>query len=176
MRFKLLALAAPLLVLAACEMKIGKDEDKGGNGASVSVGEDGNVQVSAADGAKGVSIDVPGFSAKVNVPGLQLGSDNMDIDGIKLYPGTKMSAVNVNGSDDRGTVDMRFTSPGAPKALADYYSNAARENDFTEIASRADGDKMLVTAKKPDGDLMTIAITPAGSGSSGQIRITDTKK
>jgi hypothetical protein len=71
---------------------------------------------------------------------------------------------------------MRFTTPGSPKTLADYYSNAARENGFTEVASRTDGDKMLVTAKKPDGDLMTIALAPAGGGSTGQIKITDAKK
>jgi len=177
MRSNMLWLAVPMLLLGACEMKIGKDDDKAAKGAAVSVGEDGNVQVvAAADGAKGVSIDVPGFSAKVNIPGLEMGSDNMDIDGMKLYPGTRLAAVNVNGTDDRGVVDMKFTSPGSPAAIAEYYVGAARENDFTDVASRKDGDKMLVTATKSDGDVVTIALAPAGAGSAGQIRITDARK
>ena len=180
MRQRLLLPTMTLLIvpvlLAGCEMKIGKDDAKDGNRASVSVGEDGNVQISAADGAKGVSIDVPGFSAKVNVPGLELGGDNMDIDGMKLYPGTKLSTVNVNGGDESGVVDMKFASPGSPAAIADYYVNAAKENDFTDVASRKDGANMVVTAKKPDGDLVTIALAPAGTGSNGQIKITDHKK
>ena len=139
--------AIPAVLLAGCQMKIGKDEQEG-NSASVSVGDDGNVQVSAADGARGVSISVPGFSAKVNVPGLELGGDDMDIDGMKLYPGTKLANVNVNGGDHSGTVDMKFNAPGAPTAIADYYVNAAREKAFTEVASRKDGDRMIVTGEE----------------------------
>ncbi len=176
MQSKTILLAAPMLLLAACHMKVG-DDTKDGNSASVSVGEDGNVQVKAADGAQGVSVSVPGFSAKVNIPGLDLNSDShTDIDGMKLYPGTKIIAVNVNAHDDAGTVDMRFTSPGAPGAIADYYASAARAEDFTDVAVKKDGDKALFTAKKPDGDLVSIALAPDTAGSAGQIKITDSKK
>ena len=88
MRKAMMVMMLPLALLAACEMKIGKDDgakDGGAtDGATLKVGEDGNVAIAATDGADGVSVSLPGFDAKMDIPGIELGGDNMDIDGMTL--------------------------------------------------------------------------------------------
>jgi hypothetical protein len=169
-------LALPLVALGGCHMKIGKDDDKA-NVSSVTVGEDGNVAIASADDSKGVSISVPGFQAKVDIPGLKIGDGNMDIDGMKLYPGTKLDAINVNGTDhgQKGVV-MRFTSAAAPAALADYYADAAAANNFTAVQSSKTAAGATVTAIKPDGDHIKIAMAPAATGAGSQGSITVEEK
>jgi hypothetical protein len=173
MRARVLIIAVPL-VLAACQVKVGKDETD--NGASVSVGADGNVSVRSAEGDKGLAISVPGFEAKMNIPGLQMGGENMDIDGMKLYPGTKLDAINVNGHDKEGGVDMRFTSAAAPAALARYYADSARAHDFANVKVTTDGAASTLTADKPDDDKLTITMAPdPKGGTTGHIMVVDAK-
>jgi hypothetical protein len=163
MRAKMIPLLMVPLLLSACEVKVGKnDKDKA----------DGNVSVAAND-EHGVSISAPGFNAKVDIPGIEIGGDDMDIDGMKLFPGSKVGNVNVVGKDGPGDrVTMGFTAPGAPAAVASYYANAARENGFTDVKVAG----TTVSAVKDDGDAVTIAIVPAPGGSSGDIRIVDNKE
>ena len=173
MRKAILVMTVPLVLLTACEMKVGKDAgDK--DSASLKVGEDGNVAITAKDGDDGVSVSLPSFDAKVKVPGIELGGDNMDIDGMKLYPGSKLSGINVTDQKGEGNsrVEMRFTSPATPDKVAAYYANAARDEDFSNInVANADG-RATLTAKKSDGDDLTITMEPAAGGTTrGQILI-----
>lgn len=171
MRSALLAMTLPLVLLAGCKMKVG--DDGGKDDASVSIGSDGNVAASAAQG--GVSVSVPGFEAKVNIPNVELGGADMDIDGMKLYPGTKLSGINVTDRDgpNNGVVDMRFTSPGSPDKIAAYYAQAARAEGFTDIKVGNEAGTATMTGLKSDGDLVTISATPAAGGSAGRILIKD---
>ena len=160
MRAKLILIALPALALAGCEVKVG---DKAKD-------ENGNVSVSAESG---VSIDAPGFKAKVNIPGIDIGSEHMDIDGMKLFPGSKVANVNVVGKDGPGdNVTMGYTAPGAPAAVASYYENAAKEAGFTGVSLNG----TTVNATKDDGDKVTITADPDGANTSGQILIVDTKE
>lgn len=174
MRKTILLMTLPLM-LAACDIKIGKDDD--GNSTAVAVGADGNVSITSPGDSQGVSVSVPGFNAKVNIPGLDLGSDDMDIDGVKLYPGTKLQAVNVDGHEGAGGgVTMRFTSEAAPAVLAQYYADSAREQKFTDVSVDNSNSKAVLTATKPDGDRMTIDMAPGTKGgTAGQISVIDSK-
>jgi len=180
MRNAMLLLALPpLLLLGACEVKVG-DKDKtaaaGTDGASVSIDAGGNVAIAAKDGADGMSISVPGFEGKMKIPGLELGGDNMDIDGMKLYPGTKLSGINVTdrSTEGNGVVHMRFTSPAAPDKVSAYYADAARNADFTNIVVNKANGAVKLTANKTDGDALTITMNPAQGGSAGDIMVRDT--
>ena len=173
MRKAVIGLIAPLILLAACELKVGKD-DGGKDAASLKVGEDGNVAITAEDGADGVSVSVPGFDAKVRVPGIEIGGDNMDIDGMKLYPGSEVKGINVTDQKGPGNsrVEMRFTSPAAPDKVAAYYAAAAPGEDFTDVKVANKDGGATFTAKKSDGDDVTIVMNPATGGTtSGQILI-----
>ncbi len=167
----ILGLAVPLLLLAACEMKVGGGDDDANDMASVKVGEDGNVAITANDGADGVSVSVPGFDAKVKVPGIDLGSDNMDIGGMKLFPGSKVAGINVTDQKgpDNSLVEMRFTSPAAPDKVAAYYAAAARDEDYSDIKVSNSGGKAVMTGTESDGDKVMITMEPAAGGTAGVI-------
>nr|WP_047168937.1 hypothetical protein [Sphingomonas sp. Y57] len=177
MRKAVLGLSVPLLLLGACEMKVGKDEGAK-DGASVEISADGNVAIAAKDGVEGVSVSVPGFEGKLKIPGMELGGDHMDIDGMKLYPGSKLSGINVtdqNGeAEGDGIVEMRFTSPADPAKVAAYYAAAAPRADFRDVTVKQAGAGSVMTATKGDGDHLTITINPAPGGSAGTILIRGT--
>ena len=157
----------PLLILAACHGKV----DIGDTDANDS---DGNVHIAMGDAAGGngsVSVDVPGFKANVSLPAINLGN-HVDLDGIKLAPGTKVSGMNVdakdNGGDgDSGTVQMHFTSPQPPGAVLDHYAKSAVDAGYGAIARTGTS----LSAKK-DEKSFTVEISPDGSGSRGTIMMT----
>ena len=177
LRGLMLGLAVPLLLLAACEMKVGKD-DRDKDMASVKVGADGNVAITADEGADGVSLSVPGFEGKMKIPGMELSGDDMDIDGIKLYPGSKLSGINITDQKGpgNGLVDMGFTSPATPDKVAAHFAAGARARDFTDIKVTNAGGKTTLTAKNPDGDDFAITMQPVELGTSGRILIRDMSK
>lgn len=166
---------AGALLLGGCELKVKDDGKPGGeDGASVSIGADGNVAISGEDG---LSIETPGFAGKIAIKGMKLGSEHMDIDGMKLYPGTELAAIDVTDRKgaDNGRVDMRFTSPDAPDRIAAYYAAAARDAGFSDVAVKNSGGTATFSAIKNDGDRVTIDIAPAAKGSAGHIRVADGK-
>ena len=174
MRKAILGLVVPLALLAGCEMKVVTDETNASDTASLKVGEDGNVSITANDGAKGVSVSVPGFEGKMKIPGLDLGGDHIDIDGMKLYPGSQVKGINVTDRKGPGhsLVEIGYTSPAGPETVSAYYADAARERDFTDIKLATKDGVETFTARKPDGDEVTITMTPAaGKTTAGRITI-----
>ncbi len=173
MRRNMLGWMVPLVLLAGCEMKVG-EKDGGNEMASLSVGEDGNVAITASDGADGVAVSLPGFEGKMKIPGLQLGGDNMDIDGMKLYPGSEVKGINVTDQKGAGNslVEMRFVSPATPDKVAAHHAEAARSENFSNINVTSKDGVATFTAKKSDGDDVTITMNPAPGGTTaGQILI-----
>lgn len=175
MRKAMLGLAVPVVLLAACRAKVGK-EYAGNDSASSSIGEGGNVAVHASDRAQGVSVSLSGIEAKVKLPGAQLGGGEMDIGGMELYPGSELHGVDVTdrkGSGD-GVINMRFTSSDAPDKLAAYYAAAARDKHFTAIHLTNIGGKATLAAKTTDGDELTIGMESGPGGTTtGRIVIKD---
>lgn len=168
-------LLLPLIALAACqfEAKVDPKQDADVNEAAVDIRltGDGN----AAVGDDRVSIDAPGFKASLKVPGLEMGGDAMDIDGLKLYPGSTVTGVDVQGDrpDGKGgQVRMGLRSGDAPDRVMAYYRRAAAEAGYTVAPpTRADGETVLAATKGPDKDIR-IALRPEGAGSVGSILIT----
>ena len=121
MRFAFLI--PPMMLLAACGQSEKKDQPE----VSINAGDDqGGVHISAGKdggrvriGGEGVDIDmkIPDF-VDLDVEG------DFDIDGVKLYPGSKVGSVDVNagetGGKDKARVEMGFTSPAAPAKAADH--------------------------------------------------------
>ena len=98
-----LALLLPIALLAACDRKGEKTtvEISAGNGSTT---------ISAAPGKDSrLKIDAPGVKADINLPFMTMISDKMEIDGVKLYPGSTIAGVNINADDsDGGHKDGRF--------------------------------------------------------------------
>ncbi|WP_340314238.1 hypothetical protein [Rhizorhabdus argentea] len=164
----LTVLAVPMLLLAGCEPKVGKDAE-----GSTRSDTKGDVAISQPDAAQGVSIAIPGLDGRMKIPGLSLSGDDMDIDGIKPYPGTKLNSLNVTARESAGggVVEMRFTSPAAPDVVAAYYVKAARASGFTGVGVASAGGKATLTATKPGGDAVTIEMAPGGRGTAGRILV-----
>jgi len=162
--------ALPLLLLAACEVKVNDDTKSdanasAGDSAAISIDAGGNVAMGSGDQPTSLSL---------SIPGIELGGEDMNIDGMKLYPGSKMTGVNVTDKDGgNGRVEIRFVSPAAPDVVARYYADAAGQADFTGVKLAKSGAASTVTAVNGEGDPMTITLQPASKGTQGSIVMTD---
>jgi hypothetical protein len=166
----LLAIAA--LPLAACEGNV-KDGETGTSVTIDAKGNSGEDVAITADGDTGrVAVKVPGFEGKMNLPKFMLDNSNFDLDGVKLYPGSKVGSVNVNadsGAGDAAKVAITFTSPADPAKVADYLQKAFAEK---KIAVTSNGTALSGTTT--DGNAFSIALEPGAGGTAGRINI-DTK-
>ena len=103
-RQSLLLIATATLGLSACQSKHDKDD----LGTTITVDakdKDGKTVQVKADGETGrVAINVPGFDANVKLPKMMLNHSNFDIDGVKLYPGSKVDSVNVNADNQDASI------------------------------------------------------------------------
>jgi len=166
MRNSLILCSLPLLALAACHAKVDVGDADGNDSES-------NVHIAMGDGADGnVSVSAPGFNASVSLPNINL-SGHVDLDGIKLAPGTKLGGMNVDahdnggGGEDSGTVRMSFTNSNPPATVIDHYARSAADAGYGSIVRSATS----LTAKKNDKDF-AVQIAPEGAGSRGTITIT----
>ncbi len=165
---KLLSLiAAPALLLAGCS-------DTAPEGGEGSKGDSGAVSITAdGDGSK-ISITGDGVNINADLPGidgLPMGSD-FDIDGVKLYPGAKITSVNIDGDSSKpegkqGSVRFGLTAPAAPSTVLDWYAKAFAAKG---ISAAVDGNRLNGETK--DGDTFAIELAPDGAGSKGEVRIT----
>ena len=168
---RLAFLIPPMLLLAACgqkdekktETEISINADGEGGGVQIKAGQDGGkLKIGGKDGTA-INIDIPDF-VDLDVQG------DFDIDGVKLYPGSTVTKVDVNASDrggaDKATVNLGFTSPAAPAKAADWM---AAEFAKKGIKVTRDGDTLAGTDE--DGDDFTIRFGPDGATSKGEVRI-----
>lgn len=127
----------------------------------------------------GLNIDSDKFKANIEIPGLTFGGDHLDMDGMKLYPGSKVTGVRVHAVDrpanNTGEVAMTFASPAAPAVVARHMADQARQAGFT-VASASD---TLVSGSKVDGDKnnrFSVTLNPNSDGTVGVMTLTDIKK
>ena len=169
MRFAFLI--PPMMLLAACgqggdkkdqpEVSINAGDAQGG--VHISAGKDGSRIKIGGEGA-GIDMKLPDF-ANLDIEG------DFDIDGVKLYPGSKVTTVNVDanardGKDD-AKVELGFTSPAAPAKAADWMAGEfAKKNIQVQRA----GDTLRGTTK--DGDDFKIDFGPDGANAKGKVTIT----
>ncbi|OYY66447.1 hypothetical protein [Sphingomonas sp. 28-62-11] len=136
--------------------------------------EDGEGNVAAGvDGKSGeVSIKAPGFSGKFTLPKLTLGGGDIDLNGVKLYPGSTVTTMNINakagkeGEKDNDSVRIVFDSPATPEKVLDYYAENLGKAEFTLTRK---GDTLTGTddEKKP----FSLEVKPAANGhSTGTIK------
>ena len=166
-----LLLPLALAALAGCDAKLSTKHDDGSGNVAIRMG--GNE-------AGAVSIDTPVFKADVKLPGLNLGG-HMNLDGIKLYPGSQVSGVNVDAQDrageqdDEGIVRIAFTSADPPARLLDYYTGQARAAGYaTDAPKPAVGATMLHASKTEDDKpkQFDLVLSGQGTGTAGTITLT----
>ncbi len=166
----LLPLAGTALLLAGCSVRThddGKDST-----ASITIGNgDGGSDT------RSVSISAPGFSAKMDVPKLDLGSGSMQIEDMKMYPGTRIEGVQIvgepgGGKDGEGNVEMGFTAPAGVDEVIAWYRDQARKSGWT-ILPPAAGHQFEATKQASHGPArFALQIAANENGSSGRFTVT----
>jgi len=171
MRFAFLI--PPMMLLAACgqgeekkdkatEVSINAGDEHGG--VQITTGKDGNGRLKIGGDGVGIDMKIPDF-VDLDVEG------DFDIDGVKLYPGSNVTTVNVDASDkngqDKATVELGFTSPAAPAKAADWMAGEFAKKDI-KVARTGD----TLAGKTSDGDDFTISFAPDGANARGKVLIT----
>jgi hypothetical protein len=168
MRFALIAMIAAL-PLAACEGNV-KDGEAGTTVSIDAEGNSGDAVLVTADGNSGeVAVNVPGFEGKIDIPKFVLDNGDFDIDGVRLYPGSKITKVNVNAKSGDGNdakVDMAFTAPASPDKVTDYLKSA-----FAEKKMKVTVNGAALSGTTTDGSPFAIALQPGEGGTAGTIKI-----
>lgn len=157
-----LAIAALLaLPLAAC--------DRADQGTSLSINAADGSAGGAIDGRTGeMKVNLPGFSGQIKLPKLQLDAGDFDLNGVHLYPGSRIESMDIGGGHNRdGAVRIRFSSPAAPGVVQRWFEERLAKAGFTitrdgqGLAGRTDEDKpfrMTLGAQGPQGAQGTITL------------------
>jgi len=128
---------------------------------------DDNVTIHA-DESGHVTFNLPIAEGQVKIPTGMMHNGNIDIDGVKLMPGSSVTGFNVDAGHSGATVDLSFTAPASPDQVRSYYLGQFKKQGV-EVALAGDA----VTGKSKDGTPFTINVSPAGDGSKGRMEFHD---
>jgi hypothetical protein len=121
---------------------------------------------------KGVAITSPEFEGRLNIPGMTLAGDDIDLDGMKLPPGSKVTGIKVDAPEaGRDQVRIAFTSDTAAAAVAEHFRAQGRAAGYALVAAPAEA--LEVRGAKPDGESFALAVTPEGAGATATLLLLD---
>lgn len=165
MRRLILAIAFAPLALAACDKAAVRADDESIDASA------GNTVASLSANGSSMEISVPGIGASLKLPKMDIGS-HMDLDGMKLFPGTQIVNMDVRdddkGTDTGGHVKLDFQAGALPGDVADYYRTQAAEAGYTVDPA---GGASTIKARKGDGSQIEISLAPEGETTRGRILI-----
>jgi hypothetical protein len=159
-----------MALLGACEMKIGKDEER-----AAKADEQAADQPATGKAEEGrFSVKGPGFDMKINLP---RGVAETDGGNDLFYPGAEISGLHIEAAKPSSGVELRFTSADAPAKVAAWYRDPARANGFQIGSEKQEGEAVLITGtQKSDGDPFSVRLSPAGGGGTeGLLTLSDRK-
>ncbi|GEM_PF-2524278 len=143
-----------------------------GAGADNEGGEGGYaMRVEGGDGgAANVSIDLPAVKGRFTLPSLKIETGDIDVDGVRLYPGARVIAVDLSGEDGRseGAVRIRFDADATPAQVRDYFVAAFREKG---MAVDVAGNR--ITGRDRGGKPFAIILVAQEDGTRGLLRLGD---
>ncbi|HET7316062.1 MAG TPA: hypothetical protein VFI88_01395 [Sphingomicrobium sp.] len=128
---------------------------------------DGNVIIQADDSGH-IAFNLPIAEGKLKIPGAMMHNGDIDIDGVKLMPGSSVTGFSVFAGDKGATVNLGFSAPAKPDEVRSYYIERFHNNGMeAALAGEA------VTGKTKDGNPFTIHVGPGPNGSQGKIEFVD---
>jgi hypothetical protein len=146
-----------LLPLAAC--------GGSGTGTSFSINatseEDGNSTITTDSNGQ-MAIKAPGFEGAIKLPKFHVNAGNFDFNGVKLYPDSQVSELNVDADrnrpgDDKDKVRIAFESPAALAKVQGWFREKMTARGFK---IEADGDGLKGTTD--DGDPFRLVLSADG--------------
>lgn len=151
---KTVALALIVPLLAGCNIH-SKNPADGDENVSIQADESGHI-----------AFNMPMVEGRVKVPGMMMHNGNVDIDGVKLMPGSSVTGFSVFAEHEGAKVNMTFNAPASPDEVRSYFVDQFRQKG---VEAALAGDS--VTGKSKDGSPFVIHVSPAASGSTGKIEI-----
>jgi len=169
----LILIAALPLALSACskaeegegrEISIDLSDKDGASEDKIQFGGDGDGEAST------FSIKADGFSMDVDLPSITLDSDDFDMNNVPLYPGSKVTAFNVEDKDGAGgKVTVAFVSPVDVSELSTWFETKMTEQKF-EVTK--DGNNL--SGKTDEGDPFSLMLEEKAAGESlGKLQFTE---
>lgn len=159
-----------LILLSACEMRIGNDAGRVADNASAA-GRAENGQL---------TVEAPGFNLSVAIPEGVSERGRVDDENGLVYPGARVAGVHVQGQREErgahgGEVELRLTSADAPDRVAAWYRDPARAGDFTVASTTREGDATVISGRaRRDNERFSLRIGPrAGGGSDMRLLLFD---
>jgi hypothetical protein len=154
-----------VLALSACG---------GGNGhAPVADSEPANRSVSMTigegqEGATNLAINLPNVQGKLSLPAIRLNPREVDIDGVGLYPGSRVTGLDIAGEDgvSEGSVAIRFDSSAPPAVIRDYFVKAFAEKG---ISVKAAGNR--ITGRDKSGKPFSISMIQEEGVTRGVVKV-----
>jgi len=128
---------------------------------------DENVTIHADESGQ-IAFNLPFAEGHVKVPAMMRHNGNIDIDGVKLMPGSSVTGFSLDAHDRNANVEMSFTAPASPNEVRGYYVDQFRKRG---VEAALAGD--IVTGKTKDGSPFVIRVSPAANGSQGRIEVQD---
>jgi hypothetical protein len=163
------AILLPALALVACsdaDNRSGADFNITGDFSNRS-----DVAITADSDTGKVGVKLPGFEAKLNLPKAMLDKSNFELDGVKLFPGSKVTAVNVDaGSESKdNSVRIAFSAPAKPGIVRDWFVKA-----FTDKSVSVTPNAAGLSGTDKDGSPFTMTLADSGGDvTTGTIVMTD---
>ena len=162
------ALAAVIL-LAACDVKIGNEAGISENASAAGKAQEGRV-----------TIEAPGFNMSMNVPESALRDTKIDDDRV-IYPGSQFGGVHVqgrparNGEEGSGEVELRFTTKDPADQVVAWYRDPARHDDIAVASAERQGDGFLLSGTVgEEKKRFDLRIAPrSGGGTEARLLLTD---
>ena len=166
----LLILPFAMFALSAC----GASADDGTTGTDISVNmtsDEGGVVKASADGKTGeVVLDAPGFKANIAMPKINMGADNFNMNGVSLYPGSKVISMNIDNvmrvagtkGPDGATVRIAFDSPAKPEVVKAWFLDKLVKTAKYKLTATLNG----MTGKDEKGNPFTLDLRPGSPGHS----------
>ena len=155
MTTRTISVLAPLVLLAACNQS-----DQATPITMNAQLEDGNVATAGMDKDGRVRIDTPLFKADVQIPKVAIDAANMDLDGMKMFPGAKIEGMDIQGQQgSNGGIRLRFDAPTGVEAVRGWFIEEAKRAGFDV---RVDGGALV--GSTTDGSPMRLEFTDGGGG------------
>jgi hypothetical protein len=141
-----------LPLLAACDVH-SKNPAKANDNVSIHADANGHI-----------AFNLPIAEGQVKVPTSMMHNGNLDIDGVRLMPGSSVTGFNLDAANNHSTVNMSFTAPAGPNDVRSYYLDQFKKQG---VSATLAGDS--VTGRSKDGSPFSIQVGPAPNGSQGTI-------
>jgi len=151
--------AIPLILVAALATACNVERKASGS-------DDDNVSIQGdADGK--VKFDVPFVKGEMSLPSGVMHNGEVDIDGVKLMPGSKVTGFSVMAGDgEEDSVDIGYSSPKPPADVTAYFLG-----EFKRSGASAETNGNAVVATTKDGDKVNITVDADGAGTKGMVSL-----